>query len=473
MFEKMTCLELIGVPFLSHFNIVVFQISLFLTILVPVLAILNKNNNFNGTSTKQPAFRRNGQVKEVITATSEGLVHRTGQVPQHSDAKGMYGEKAAQKLPMGFSDISTFGENLVNDGPMAKFNGTIFLMENIASPVKFMSSIMDDGKNARRVRDTSAADTFGEENASNVNVSHLASMCPFADICDIQGREVQEKYMDSCCLPCSCESTCSEIGNCCEKRENIGNMCHYPLVHIKNVVGIDVEYQYIIVDKCLDGSHKDCKEMEAAPWGSLYPVYEPVSQVSFYNPQCAKCNGVEEFTKWELTIDYQRLDVKNEHIRRALKGEHLDECRIKFIPPKNMNILNNMCSDRPLIDVCNITGSWKSYDAAMEEACLRWHAPVLQKSGSFGFENIYCKLCNNGDHEPEELCLARLPDRVSRTRTHIFMIDYRQVSAIVDENDDKVKSTETGVCGNGMVKHISQVRHYKKSHAIIVFWLEK
>ena len=53
-----------------------------------------------------------------------------------------------------------------------------------------------------------------------------------------------------------------------------------------------------VFDKCLDGSNRDCRVMEAASWGSLYPVYDPVSQTNFCKPKCAKCNGVEEFAEW-------------------------------------------------------------------------------------------------------------------------------------------------------------------------------
>ena len=451
-----------------------------LTILVTaILASDTQFNNPTGNPTKQPDFSPNRHAVHAAKKEKSGRhVQQAGnQVTSHQDAIETYKDRLTDKHALRSLswpyDISMHGKDSTNgDRPPIRFHKTKFLFENINTPDIFISSMVDYAKNSRSVRDTSAlshSGLRGVQQHATYNRSHLSSMCPFADICDNQGREVQDKNLDSCCLPCSCSSTCGQIGNCCDKRDIVGNMCHYPFVKRENLNNQDeMGYMYFIVDKCLDGSNRDCTVMKAASWGSLYPVYDPVSQMNFYNPQCAKCNGVEEFTEWGITLIFYGDGVTNENIRRALRGETFDECTVKFTPPITINILSSICSDK-LFDRCNVTGSWKDYDAELEEACLRWHAPVLRRSGYIVFENVYCKLCNGGDHEPEDLCAEINEGRLSKPRSHTFTIDYRQVASVVDKHVEKgMKTTENGVCGKGMVKHVIKVSkiHTNKSKTL-------
>ena len=451
------------------FNILVFQISLLLVTLVArILASDTQFDNSTGKLPKQPDFSPNRHVVHAAKKEKSGrhVQHVENQVTSHQSATKKYLDRLTQKhaiSPLSSSnDISIHGKDSTNgDRPPTRFHKTKFLQENINTHDIFIGSMVDYAKNFRSVRDTSALShsrVRGVQQYETYNISNLSSMCPFADICDKPGREVQEKNLDSCCLPCSCSSTCGQIGNCCDKRDIVGNMCHYPFVQPEYLDDQDdLGNMYFIVDKCLDGSNIDCTVMEAASWGSLYPVYDPVSQTNFYNPQCAKCNGVDEFTEWGITLIFYRDGVTNENIRRALRGEASDECTVKFTPPRTMNILSSVCSDK-LIGRCNVTGSWKDYDAELEEACLRWHSPVLQRSGYIVFENVYCKLCNDGDHEPEELCAEINQGRLNKPMSHTFTIDYRQVATFVDKHVEKrMKSTENGGCGKGMVKHVTKV----------------
>ena len=448
-----------------------------LTVLVPIIASEPLFNNSNGKRTKQLGFNHNRHVDAANKAASGRHVQRAmNQVTSRQDATEEYMNRLTRGHAPPFwlgsqsssYDISLQGKDRTySDVPLTKS-----FFENINTPEIFISSIMGHAKNFRVVRDTavlSKSRVSGVQQHATYNLRHLSSMCPFADICDNQGREVQEKNLDSCCLPCSCSSTCGHIGNCCDKRDIIGNMCHYPFVQRENLNDQDdLGNMYLIVDKCLDGSNRDCTAMEAAAWGSLFPVYDPISQTNFYNPKCAKCNGVEEFTEWGITLIFYRDDVTNGNIRRALRGETSDECTVKFTPPKTMDFLSTVCSDK-LVDRCNVTGSWKDYDAELEEACLRWHAPVLRSSGYMVYANVYCKLCNGGDHEPEELCAEINQGRFNKPRSHSFTIDYRQVASFVDEHVEKrMKSNENGRCGKGMVRHVIKVSniHTNKSKTL-------
>ena len=103
------------------------------------------------------------------------------------------------------------------------------------------------------------------------NLTLLADLCPYADICDKQGRELPRKSLASCCLPCSCDSTCKKMGNCCHKRESYDYMCHSPTVK-QSEANETVEDGYFMIDKCLDGSERDLSQRQLHH-GALYTQF--------------------------------------------------------------------------------------------------------------------------------------------------------------------------------------------------------
>ena len=290
----------------------------------------------------------------------------------------------------------------------------------------------------------------------HTHLSDLSNLCPFADICDYQGREPPEKRLESCCLPCSCNATCGQIGNCCDKHENTGNMCHKPIVNSQNLDDFDNTDIFLMIDKCLDG--RDCTEMDAAAWGPLYPVYDFVSHKIFYNAQCASCNGVNVVTDWEINLECNEFSVTNEHMRRALRGKTTNACMVKFTPPRTMDYQRNKCLGG-LIDRCNVTGSWNQYNAALEEACYRWNSPIMRRIGNMRFANVFCMLCNGvNTYKPEGLCVVKDVDKTTIKFGLTLVIDYIHVSALVEEEaDNNVESTGEKDCDKGMVKHVSKV----------------
>ena len=84
--------------------------------------------------------------------------------------------------------------------------------------------MVDNAKNVHVARDTSVLRKFGISGAQQNATYNLSNE-----------RKEPKINRDSCCLPCSCESTCAEIGNCCDKCDIIGNMCHYPFVQHGNL----------------------------------------------------------------------------------------------------------------------------------------------------------------------------------------------------------------------------------------------
>ena len=298
------------------------------------------------------------------------------------------------------------------------------------------------------------------------DLANLADMCPYADICDHQGRDIQSKSFASCCLPCSCDPLCKEIGNCCDRRETTSYTCHSPILKQSEINTKD-RGGYFMVDKCLDGSNIYCKAQKAAEWGSLYPVHDSDLKLIFYNSHCAECSGANNYVNWGLKVACQGETMNDGDFINALRGKLTGDCFIEFTPPKRMVRMNHLCS-RTLISHCNETGRWENYDQALVEACARWYSPVVSKMmGFLKYANIYCEQCNEPyKSDPEDLCAPAIltPGKSSIGKSVTLTIDYRRVSALVNKRSaDIEKPNKEGGCRRETVKHIStgQVRCQK------------
>ena len=320
-----------------------------------------------------------------------------------------------------------------------------------------------ENKSSLQARDR--RDTFGrkppillsnDQQNTAYNLSHLADMCPYADICDRQGREIQSLSRASCCLPCSCDTTCKKIGNCCDKREATGYMCHSPFLK-HSEINQTARDGYFMVDRCLDGSEIDCKAEKAAAWGAFYPVYDPVLKLNFYNPRCAECSGANDYANWGINVACQGLRVNDGYFLNVLRGKMTKDCIIEFTPPKKMIGMNHLCSTY-LISRCNVTGWWKIYNSDLEEACSRWYSPVVSKwRGYLKYANTYCQQCNEYTAtDPEDLCTPAKMERSTFGNSLMLTIDYTRVASLIDKRSAEIdKPNSNGVCGQGTVEHIS------------------
>ena len=86
-------------------------------------------------------------------------------------------------------------------------------------------------------------------------------------------------------------------------------------------------------------------------------------------------------------------------------------------------------------------------------ACRRWYSPIV--GGDIAFSNVFCKLCNGFDNDPEALCDAPSP----YFGYHFFiepftmLINRTMVSDFLNSWTDVEIYKWDGKCGKAMVKH--------------------
>ena len=287
------------------------------------------------------------------------------------------------------------------------------------------------------------------------DLDYLQNQCQYADICLQKGKEVSTKSETSCCLPCSCSSSCEEFGNCCDKNKMNRSKCHSAVID-RNQKFI-IKQTYLMVDTCLAISNKtNCKARSLEPWGSLYPVYDAAADRIFYNRACAECSGVVKYTHWDLIVNCPKSEYfSHERFVGALLGE---QCAISFKPPKEVVIEKHICYE-DTINRCNVTGKWKVYDAQLEKACLRWNSPAAHQNFFRTLHaNVFCKLCNGLEHNSEVLCTMLFSKTDVTTFSFSTVINYRKISHMLSLTDAK-KAISEDTCGIHTVKHPSKVTY--------------
>ena len=430
-----------------------------LTLLVPVLVAVNTVNALREETKGHPASNQRLTSKTHTEHDDKDDKQSSRFAVSTAEPQKRLGDKSSSNPHA----VILGTERSIGEVPLTTSMGNDLPIENVNAPAEVLGSNTEHSKYVRTARDTAAQQNqirmrTGQQPTS-YNLTHLSAQCPYTEICDSQVKESSQRSQGSCCLPCSCDAKCGKIGTCCDKHENIGYMCHSPVVKQMNANETnDFDLGYFMVDKCLDGTNKDCTELGTAPWGPLYPVYDPVSEMIFYNPQCAECSGVTVFTNWEINLVCRGFDMNNGLIRRALQGQLNQACELRFTPPRTMDKFKHLCSDT-LIDRCNVTGSWKVYNAKLEEACARWYSPMVVRTGYLKFANVCCQRCNGHEFDPEEECAVNIPERGPvQGMAYTLSIDFRRVSAVVDENaNGMIEPTSNDGCAIGMVKHISKV----------------
>ena len=287
------------------------------------------------------------------------------------------------------------------------------------------------------------------------DINKLKELCPLADICTQEEEVKSDIAKDSCCLPCKCDSVCKKMGNCCDKRDNEGDMCYLPYVDEE---GIDIQapLSYYLYDNCLNSfTSLDCRAEAAAPWGSLYPVYDPSTDLNYYNHHCAQCSGAQSYIYWDLQLQSLAPDWSLTHCLSLFSGAKHKGCTIGFTPPKQMDKMNHVCS-RTLISSCNVSGVWAVYDAELEQACHRWFSPVLNPVGRLRYANIYCALCNT--YAPENVCFGLAYKKTTYDGSLAMTLDYRRVNVIINNpSTTSTRKAKNGNCGRLTVKHPSKV----------------
>ena len=192
--------------------------------------------------------------------------------------------------------------------------------------------------------------------------------------------------------------------------------------------------RYFIHDKCT--KHEKDEELKKACVSERVDSIDDLiwlSDVSsgeiYNNRHCAACHGVKEWRSWRIRTSSQNILRANfSNLADAIMS---DECSIiNELPEDEEKDAEKFRCFLLEVSVCNETGLWKQYDAAIEAACLQYYnVPFIQYEPAHHviYKNVFCFICNQGEsYLADEICSWRV---ISKSNVDSFtaLIDFEAV----------------------------------------------
>jgi len=186
-----------------------------------------------------------------------------------------------------------------------------------------------------------------------------------------------------CCGKCSCDEQCGQTQSCCFAEDNArysrthGKECINPFIgnplHFQQVGGRGI----VMVTQCSD-RNKECMYRNGTV--NVSPVESTSSEV-FINAECAQCNNVSSFVRWNI-----RIVSKG---KQLYSFRYIDEPRINtetiiYEPPTTYTYPE--CYD--FFVTVNIS---RCPNKVYERACMSTFLPFFTNFGTF--QNVFCYLC--------------------------------------------------------------------------------
>jgi hypothetical protein len=115
-------------------------------------------------------------------------------------------------------------------------------------------------------------------------------------------------------------------------------------------------------------------------------LFEPVSSTEtgliYVNSKCAQCNRVFNYNPWYFYSNDSSIIVRN-----TITGENNVELRM-FTPPRNENLLKNLCSytDNDRLHNCTETSQWY-------HSCKNLNSPFQTEISPGLYKNVFCAVC--------------------------------------------------------------------------------
>ena len=192
----------------------------------------------------------------------------------------------------------------------------------------------------------------------------------------------------------------------------------------------------------------------------MYPVYSFSKKILYYNRHCALCNDANDSIPWDVVMNCNSSDTLTADFLQD--GLESGLCQVIFRPPDLVSVDKFICRT-DVIASSNTTRLVKGIDKEVEEACASVRATVKYEGASpvQTYANVFCKLCNEVDHLPENTCKAEYDLFVSKSYHDSFMalVDWEVFESGFHDKESIHKSGryKSRACGKNEIKHPTKV----------------
>ena len=223
-------------------------------------------------------------------------------------------------------------------------------------------------------------DSFTDETQKKVVKTHL-QFCPYTNLCNFSFLRFLPSGFTSSCDSCSCELDCDLKNDCCPDILDFNNFSKGTFKSQVECMAMSLKKSpsaltVDVVSKCPEYSkyHELCEEEFYKTVEEIVPVTDKTNNVTYKNKYCAFCHqsGTENLVFWSPTVECEQ----NEKTQIVYKTEkdlissvlQSSSCDIKYTLNNAEDVDTTSCI--PVIDTCNITGRWASFDPFLMSACL-------------------------------------------------------------------------------------------------------
>lgn len=223
-------------------------------------------------------------------------------------------------------------------------------------------------------------------------------------VCGPQKSDSTNEMIREYCPECICEDICIFFNNCCPD--------HYFRFRLSCIATslldlnpIPNEKSIAMISHCPVSSDNTTKK-KCEMYTSLLqkfqniPVYSRKSGLTYRNIHCSVCHNesLRDIHQWKIEIqcaefaDFNFLSSYSEIFDYAEEKK----CDIFYSSSEIYGLHINTCEDNSIrdnamISKCNVSGTWKKYDADIDFACR------IYDNKFYFFKNIFCHLCNPPD----------------------------------------------------------------------------
>ena len=288
--------------------------------------------------------------------------------------------------------------------------------------------------------------------------------CPSKIQCDVEdsvggsiggsnGGSITNSNVSACCGSCSCDLNCGQTMTCCLEEDNVkysqskGKECVEPFVGSKDVVSSLEMRGLMMVTHCLD-KNVQCKYMNGQI--NMWIVEDKNSEI-FLNEECAKCNNVSEFTRWDIKMNLPTKSIGHDSFREFGAGTFISEGSsgaIVFLPTSTSS---------PII--CD-THSFQSINYSScpnelyKELCASVFLPYSHVPGISVYRNVFCYFC---EHNEELKCSP--PYVKSPSGSYSVILDHT-ISTDEVETYFSRNQVDTETCNGNFLPHPYKVLLY-------------
>jgi len=223
--------------------------------------------------------------------------------------------------------------------------------------------------------------------ASDVTFLHmLQQYCSESLNCPLENQgsgNITETKWDECCGECSCDDQCSQTLSCCFAEDNAqfsrihGKECIYPHTgddfYSQQISGHGI----VMVSQCPD-KNEECKYRNGIV--NVNPVESASSEV-FINKECARCNNVTSFVRWNARIVSRGVRL---YSFQNIEEPSINSEKIIYEPPTTFNY-PKCYSSFQTVDIS------KCPNELFKQACSSTYLPLFTRVGTF--QNVFCYLC--------------------------------------------------------------------------------